>query len=478
MTTKERQKGKTELGWTQAPGLTRAAASSYAMGGSYTPAPAYGAALQNKELKELDLKPVERKETPKAPPTVRVPASMPKGTDPAALALAARRNEAAVKQTQARKEQERRTAQTSVAETTAQATAPVSVSMPTQFSASNYLTGEASMPVTPYAAGLQAGIVKTPERQEKPKPVPLPMDPEPLVFDHLSRKQKEQALETAKRLEKMPLFSGGLTTPEQNRALIDQLNKELEREDIIAMGFDPRWLALSRKQGLLTEEEKTEARAAAKQLAAQPLQVRYQEAQRAAGVSPYGQIPAMLSFERSMTPEETELFKAQYALGTALADRAGMSGPFAAAAGLVSALPGASWADREGGPNSAWRSGEAPGAPEPEQLHSRQCSGQRYRGRLLCRDPNGYAYAAGRGLSAQRRGSGGGLDLGGGIFRPLPLSPDPRAVQGGGGAASGGRGGYEEGFSTHCQQRVCKRSGGHAGRFGTQDCPNKGRDQR
>ena len=225
MTTKERQKGKTELGWTQAPGLTRAAASSYAMGGSYTPAPAYGAALQNKELKELDLKPVERKETPKAPPTVRVPASMPKGTDPAALALAARRNEAAVKQTQARKEQERRTAQTSVAETTAQATAPVSVSMPTQFSASNYLTGEASMPVTPYAAGLQAGIVKTPKRKEKPMPLPLPMDPEPLVFDHLSRRQKEQALETAKRMEKMPLFSGGLTTPEQNRALIDQLNK-------------------------------------------------------------------------------------------------------------------------------------------------------------------------------------------------------------------------------------------------------------
>lgn len=98
----------------------------------------------------------------------------------------------------------------------------------------------------------------------------------------------------------------------------------------------------------MTEEEKTEARAAAEQLAAQPLQVRYQEAQRAAGASPYGQIPAMLSFERSMTPEETELFKAQYALGTALADRAGMSGPFAAAAGLVSALPGATWADREG----------------------------------------------------------------------------------------------------------------------------------
>lgn len=169
-----------------------------------------------------------------------------------------------------------------------------------------------------------------------------------VVWSQLSRRQKEQALETAKRMEKMPLFSGGLTTPEQNRALIDQLNKELEREDIIAMGFDPRWLALSRKQGLLTEEEKTEARAAAEQLAAQPLQVRYQEAQRAAGASPYGQIPAMLSFERSMTPEETELFKAQYALGTALADRAGMSGPFAAAAGLVSALPGASWADREG----------------------------------------------------------------------------------------------------------------------------------
>ena len=214
--------------------------------------------------------------------------------------------------------------------------------------ASSYLTGGTSTPATPYGAGLQAGIAKTPERKETPKAVPLPSEPAPQKLDKGPRLRKEIALDWAKRIEQQPMLSGGLVAPEENKAFIRQLNKELEADDMLAMGLDPRWAALTRKQGLLTDEEKDEASAAALQLATQPLQVRYQEAHQEAGASPYGQIPAMLRFERSMTPEEKKLFKAQTALRSAAADRSGVSAPSAAAMGLVSSLPGATWADREG----------------------------------------------------------------------------------------------------------------------------------